>query len=135
MMTYLFKQKNGEKTMSDKPYWCFSEYKHFTIETDENGTWVSVNTDSYDVPSFAKDNYSFSSEDDNKWVEALKIRTQSLFPNFFNECGEIGEVRSTDPREIIEHTHEIIYHLFSHDIERWVLRQYENFDNNNFLGL
>jgi hypothetical protein len=25
--------------------------------------------------------------------------------------------------------------LFSHDIERWVLRQYENFDNNNFLGL
>lgn len=121
--------------MAEKPFWCFSEYHYFVIETSEDGTMVSVNTANYDVPDTFKDYFMFSTEQSKKLFLELKIQYGEKFPKFFEETEDIGEIRATDEREIIEATHELIHHLFSHEIKEWALIQYRSYDESYFNGI
>lgn len=133
MMTYLFKQ-DKERNMEKEPFWCYSEYYYFVIETNEDGTFISINTTNFDVPETLKDFFNLSTEQNDKVFLELKTQYGEQFPKFFEECGDVSEVRSNDPREIIESLHELIHHLYSHDIKQWAIKQYESFDE-NYIGI
>lgn len=120
--------------MEELPFWCYSEYYYYTIETDSNGTSIKVNTNNFDIPYQFLDCFDFSLEQHAKIFNELKLQYGEQFPKFFEETEDIGEIRSTDPREIVETAHELIDHLFSHDIKQWSIRQYESFDEANFKG-
>lgn len=77
----------------------------------------------------------FNTEQSNKLFASLKSKLGDKFPKFFEDTEDIGEVRSTDDREIIEETHELIYKLFAHEIKQWALAQYESFDSSAFRGI
>lgn len=105
------------------------------IETDENGTSVFVNSETLEIPEFFKDYFIFNTEQSNKLFAEMKSKLGDKFSKFFEDTEDIGEVRSTDDREIIEETHELIYKLFSHEIKQWALAQYESFDETSFGGI
>ncbi len=122
-MTYLFKTNTERNTIMEKPYWCFSEFVDFVVETHENGTDIKINRDNYDIPDTHVDRFDFSLEQHAKLFLQLKVQYADKFPAFFEACESIDEIRSTDPREIIEASHELIHHLFSHEIKKWAYRE------------